>query len=271
MKRERTSPFVHLERRSELIGVDDLRHLFRLEGELCELPRGSEQQRLHALTGLASLVGAQVGIWGRFGGLVRDSGRVVEAVHLGWSGDRERRVYLDYLRDGQVSLPDPSVPLVARALDDRICTLSRGQLITDRAWYREPHVQEYRRACGLDAFMHSVRVDRDAGYVISLHRPWGARPFSERERRLVDLFHRESRALVPAPPPPSGAESPLPSPLPPQLQRTLEALLRGLSEKEVAAELGLSQHTVHEYVGVIYRRFGVRSRGELFAQRLGHR
>ena len=54
--------------------------------------------------------------------------------------------------------------------------------------------------------------------------------------------------------------------LSPHLDRTLRALLRGLSEKLVAAELGLSRHTIHEYVKALYRRFGVRSRPELLAR-----
>jgi DNA-binding NarL/FixJ family response regulator len=37
----------------------------------------------------------------------------------------------------------------------------------------------------------------------------------------------------------------------------------GDSEKQVAARLGLSQATVHQYVTALYRRFGVRSRAQL--------
>jgi DNA-binding NarL/FixJ family response regulator len=52
-------------------------------------------------------------------------------------------------------------------------------------------------------------------------------------------------------------------PLSPRLHRLLEALLRGLSEKQVAAELSLTQHTVHSYVKALYRHFQVHSRAEL--------
>lgn len=45
--------------------------------------------------------------------------------------------------------------------------------------------------------------------------------------------------------------------------RTLRLLLEGHSEKEVAAELGISVHTVHCYVKRIYSRFGVNTRAEL--------
>jgi FixJ family two-component response regulator len=53
--------------------------------------------------------------------------------------------------------------------------------------------------------------------------------------------------------------------LTPRLRQTLELLLQGDSEKQVAFRLGLSRHTVHDYVKSLHRHFGVQSRGELMA------
>ena len=54
--------------------------------------------------------------------------------------------------------------------------------------------------------------------------------------------------------------------LSPRLQQTLASLLAGDSEKQAAAKMGLSRHTVHVYVKNLYRRYGVSSRGELLAK-----
>ena len=54
--------------------------------------------------------------------------------------------------------------------------------------------------------------------------------------------------------------------LPRRLRETLECLLLGDSEKQVAAKLGLSPHTVHIHVKRLYRHFDVSSRGELLAK-----
>ena len=54
--------------------------------------------------------------------------------------------------------------------------------------------------------------------------------------------------------------------LSPRVRQTLDRLLAGDSEKEIAANLRLSPHTVHVYVKTLYRRFGVCSRGELLAR-----
>jgi DNA-binding CsgD family transcriptional regulator len=48
-------------------------------------------------------------------------------------------------------------------------------------------------------------------------------------------------------------------------RKVLRLLLQGASEKEAAAALGLSYHTVHAHLKEIHRELGVRSRGELMA------
>jgi DNA-binding CsgD family transcriptional regulator len=55
-------------------------------------------------------------------------------------------------------------------------------------------------------------------------------------------------------------------PLAPRQRQTLELLLSGNAEKEIAARLAISRHTVHVYVKSLYKRFGVSSRAELLAR-----
>ncbi len=57
-------------------------------------------------------------------------------------------------------------------------------------------------------------------------------------------------------------------PLSPRLKQTLDRLLDGDSEKQVAYKLKLSQHTVHVYVKSLYRTFNVSSRAELMLKHL---
>lgn len=53
--------------------------------------------------------------------------------------------------------------------------------------------------------------------------------------------------------------------LSPRKQQTLTGLLGGLSEKQIAGQLGISQNTVHTYVKQLYVGFRVNSRSELLA------
>ena len=55
-------------------------------------------------------------------------------------------------------------------------------------------------------------------------------------------------------------------PLSPRERQTLELLLTGHAEKQIANQLSISRHTVHVYVKSLYKRFDVNSRGELLAR-----
>ena len=58
--------------------------------------------------------------------------------------------------------------------------------------------------------------------------------------------------------------------LPRRQDQTLQHLLQGDSEKQVAQKLSLSRHTIHVYVKALYRHYGVSSRAELLAKHLHH-
>jgi DNA-binding CsgD family transcriptional regulator len=54
--------------------------------------------------------------------------------------------------------------------------------------------------------------------------------------------------------------------LSPREQEVIHLLLKGCARKEVAAALNLSSHTIADYVKGIYKKFGVKSRGELLSK-----
>jgi DNA-binding CsgD family transcriptional regulator len=250
-----------------MVRFDELRHALRLAGELRELPRGSELQKRHALDGLCSLVGAQVGLWCVTEGM--DSGRVMllSAIDRGFSGESERESFLRFLHSDQQCALDPSMAPLATKAAGAFFTVTREQLVDDRTWYRSEHVQDFRRVARVDSCIYTAARSSSTGATcLSIHRPWGARPFSERERLLVDAFHQECRWLHA---PSRTVDGALLRGLGPRLRETLQALARGLSEKQIAAELGLSRHTVHEYAKALHRHFGVSSRSELLALCLG--
>ncbi len=58
-------------------------------------------------------------------------------------------------------------------------------------------------------------------------------------------------------------------PLSPRLKQTLDRLARGAAPKEIAVDLGVSTHTVRQYVKTLYKRFDVSSRAELLAKLFG--
>jgi len=131
--------------------------------------------------------------------------------------------------------------------------------------------------------------EADIGHLLRLLRQIAAEPGDPRTRqhilhkaleallanpalhpRLAEIIRQEIKVPPPQSDPPQNTRFPdkLPA-LAPRHRRVLQRLLSGDSEKQVARSLGLSPHTVHEYVKSIYRSFGVESRGELLAHWIG--
>lgn len=80
-----------------------------------------------------------------------------------------------------------------------------------------------------------------------------------RKRKLVAEFCRLVGEQI-------GRPAPCGDGLSPRQQQTLHRLLAGDSEKQIAARLGVSRHTIHVYVKPLYRHYDVNSRGELLAR-----
>jgi DNA-binding CsgD family transcriptional regulator len=127
------------------------------------------------------------------------------------------------------------------------------------------------------AYIYSLFYDPKPQFVaigaVSLYRTNGTvQPFTREDCNTVNELHSKLAWLYDLGLETANApESFAPVPLQPRLLKVLEQLLPGYSEKQVAARLGYSPHTVHTYVKAIYKHFGVTSRSELLAKLLGAR
>ncbi len=254
--------------KSQIIGLGAVRQIFGLLGEIRELRADPAAWRLHLLSGLTALLGAQVGLTGEMElPYTLDRMRPTNPVDFGWRGDQERIAWREYFSRLDIS-DDPTwqviYPRVGRPL-----TQFRDQFMTPAHWYRCEHVQRYRRASGVDSFIISQRplpwLRRD--HVIYMLRGWGEPPLSLRHQRIMELFHNElvimlQRDLD------NGCSDSLPAALSPRLRQTLHLLLAGHAEKRIAARLMLSRHTVHQYIKSLYQHLHVCSKAELLAKLL---
>jgi DNA-binding CsgD family transcriptional regulator len=158
-------------------------------------------------------------------------------------------------------------------------TLLRIDATDDSAWASDAHVITHRRRTGLgDAILSLHRAsERGMLYALYIFRhavtepPHGSPPagadivaaarFTPRERLLLDTAHRGIATFYRSEES-TRRTSPAAS-LTPRLRETLEYLLTGLSERQVALKMSLSIHTVHDYVKTLYTHFGVSSRSDL--------
>jgi DNA-binding CsgD family transcriptional regulator len=249
--------------KSDLLRFRDVRDAYRLIGECRDLGRDPVLWHRRMLEGLCRLVGARAatGGEGRWPRPQRDI-EATFAVDVGLDS-RAHALYAAYMRE--LGPDHDPIFQALKQVPGRLVVRTRRELVADRAWYRSAAWNGYRRPVDLDDQLTSVYQISDAGVVsvIAMLRAPGERHFSPREQRVLRFFHEElgrliGHALV------SPTES-KPAGLSRRLGQTLACLLDGDSEKQVAARLGLSQATIHQYVTALYRHFGVRSRGQLLA------
>ena len=250
-------------RKSDLLRLQDVRDAYRLIGDCRDLGSDPALWQRRMLVGLCQLIGAPTGACGE-GFWARPVHPIQPLSFFDVGLDaRGRELFMGYLRE-----IGPQRDAIFRALKDvpgPVLTRTRSALVSDALWYRSADFNNYRKPAGVDHCLASVCEVSHEGAIaaISLTRALGEGDFSPGEVRLLEFFHGElgrlvGRQLV-------SATEPSPEKLSPRLRQTLACLVEGDSEKQIAARLGLSPTTVHQYVTALYRRFAVQSRGQLLA------
>ncbi|MFO0758467.1 MAG: helix-turn-helix transcriptional regulator [Byssovorax sp.] len=260
------------DRGGSVLPASAVRAVLTLAREAAEIHDPREEQA-HMLGGICAIVGADVGVIFEFAGV---GGVPTGGCLHGLSAAEQQKVVHAYAAQGDgFDLMATRMRQEFAVGSEPVLTCGRGELVADREWYRSSYVSDFRRSWGIDHCVYSIaRVGR--GYVgMSVNRPFGGAPFGDEARELVRIFQSEQgwlarlRAARAAPAP---APRPMPAPdLSPRARDVLAGLLRGSADKEIAAALGLSLHTVRQYVKTIYRAYGVTSRAELLARHHGAR
>jgi DNA-binding CsgD family transcriptional regulator len=144
-------------------------------------------------------------------------------------------------------------------------------IVVALGWTSAAEVARGRHRLGAragDFFVDAVPLDGRRTARLELFRP-DAPPFDARESAWLAVTHAGCAWAYGEPDVPRLAPIRRIEGLSPRDRETLEHLLDGASEKQIAARIGRSPHTVHTRVKRIYRRFGVTSRPELLARCLG--
>lgn len=252
---------------------DQVRQLLRVMGEASELPVDGRLRRQHMLDGLARILGSPAALVvtadptmhnGTSTSGVRVNEPIVDVAVMGY--DAVTRSVFERMLESACTA-NPAVlemyPYVRRHAPGTHCVAAEHDLLGRRKWRESSYVVDVMRPAGLDHFLISAREFSDSsGNFAGFFRCRNDRPFDDRDYNLLHLFVAECSNLLWAP---HGQT------LPKRLGQVLERLMAGDSAKQIAARLGLSVHTVNEYIGTLYKRFGVRSRGELFARLRGPR
>ncbi len=250
---------------SPMLCSAQVRALSNLKGEARELMADPDACRKHVLDRVAELLHGSAGF-------------VVRGVNAAYRRDIVTRVVLHNF-DG-VTRPAFEVLMqrggnVHALVDEQLGRMvgARGVVETLAAkdlrrgpWRETEYYVDYVRPSGLgDAIISVNRYDDPAVHFgFALFREHGARPFTDDDKLLLecielglgDLAHRPDEPPRPA------------HPLTPRERDVLDAMLAGLSDKEISARLGITRHTVNQYAKRLFLTFDVHSRGELIALHL---
>jgi len=249
--------------RSELLRPDHVRKILHLYREAESMTPGPDR-KLHLVAGLERIVGGALvaqSVDEDFGPFRR--GRIREYVKTQATPGLDG-LFESMIRNGLARHPALR-PLMQRFGGRIALTARRRELVEDEAWYDDPFFQEHYRTSGLDDAVFSARQIQPGQVTrVSVVRASGDRPFSEEERNAVEFFHEQLEHFEQRTAPRRGEPR-----LTPRERDVLRGLLQGASEKQVAAELGISPQTVHGRVKSIYLAYGVTSRSELLVKCLG--
>jgi len=245
------------------LGIKEVQAMLRLVGETAELWYDACLQRRYTVESLSRLLPARAGVCFNFGNVLNGGesacGTLVQA---GFLPNQEASI-CEYLNTGKPA--DPCIAPLAKN-DLRVAVQRRSDLVDDKKWRASEHFQQLRKPFDLDDTLYARIAVPGKVIVLAFMRGTDQKSFTERECQLVDLCL--SQMAWPYQPDDAPSD-PRVAALQPRLRKVMQHLLEGDAEKQVAAKLGLSKHTVHEYVKMIYHQLGVSSRSELLSQWVG--
>ena len=246
---------------SQPIDETDARAMVRLVAAVTVLQTDHATAKRSLMNGLKEMIGADCWVWA-----------------LGYLHPDKPPVYASYLHDGfdelrfarylqAVEHPDMKVLMepFTRELMTRKSQITRTRDEIDFAGGNvsaAAGVNSFWLAADIGPIILSARSLNDQCVsIIAIYRPAAEPMFDERERKIAHILLSEVPWLHAAGwPEDFGVRTPA-------LSRTrrliLNLLLEGHSRKMVADQLGLSIHTVSDYVKDIYRNFDVQSHAEL--------
>jgi DNA-binding CsgD family transcriptional regulator len=239
------------------LGEDQIRMVYRLVHELCELGADAAAWRAHFQSRMLHFIDATIAN-SYVMALNLDPSALKPGVELlVETGTND--AWREFLAKGDVSSNPETPAVMARFGTDFTC--ARQELVDDASWYSS---EFYKRVCvpsDWDQHLLSQVCVTPPGVVDvnAFARPPGAPPFGPREVAIVRLAHQELARLW-RKPDPLGVNV-----LPLRLRQTLHCIRRGLSRKEIAQQLGVSPHTAHLHEKTLFTRYAVAGRTELMA------
>jgi len=247
--------------------VEEIRNVFCLVNACCECWDHPNEWQAVLLEGISEIFSFKVAILQT----IEPGDEVLKPkIHpiasTGWGTPKAEQLYLDSLfGEGRPQLPNVDKALEPAMLVEGTMAFSRPMIVPDDMWYESAFYQCFVEPTGLDEWGSSFRVAPKLGSVVMVggNRAYGDEPITPRQITLLGILAEEITPMLGTRLSMQGQLTK--AGLTPRQRQTLEFLLDGLSEKQIANRLNLSKATIHDYIVQLHRHFDVSSRGELLS------
>lgn len=237
--------------------------MVRILADIACMDGTPDEKRTHLMDEVGLLVGTDTWLWG-VAPLLEPGKQPVYLFHNSGGIDNDRMAVM--LR--AIEHPDTGAMTARLAAEIHH---SEGQItrlrqdVIDNGWFEQSETNAIWKEANVGPILFSARPLPGIGIsVIGFYRRATASLFTEREARIAHIVLSEVGWLHLAGVP--YAEARRVPKLPPRCRLIVNQVIRGRARKEIAEDLGISIHTVNDYMKRIYRHFGVSSQIELIAR-----
>ena len=238
----------------------DVRDMVRLIGEVAVLPGEHAEKKRFLMEGLCKLVGADMWIWCLSCQQDPDKPQVCISFVKGGFTEEKFVKFLEALEHpGMVALASKFF-LELKEQKSHL-TRDRVQIAGAEALAKSSAMSAWKAADIGPTILSERPLNKNSSSTVGLYRRYGREEFSARESRIAHIVLTEIPWLHEQGwPEDRGVDVPKLS----RRQRlTLNLLILGQSQKQIASQMKLSTHTVQDYIKGVYRHFGVHSQAEL--------
>jgi DNA-binding CsgD family transcriptional regulator len=238
----------------------DVRAMVRLLGEVAANSGGHAEKKRQLMEGLCTLIGADYWVWAMCAQMEPGKQPVYVMAHNGGFAEGQ---FGRLIR--AVEHPDMcvlSAPFAAELARKRTHLTRLDRQMDPEGNISKNDVGALWREAGIGPILLSYRP-LDGGLLssIAIYRKAESAAFGQRESRIAHIVLSEVPWLhLQGWPKKEAATVPLLSRRP---IAVLHLLIDGMSRKEISTCLKISEHTVNDYVKVVFRHFGVNSQKQL--------
>ncbi|HEX3358083.1 MAG TPA: LuxR C-terminal-related transcriptional regulator [Tepidisphaeraceae bacterium] len=245
--------------KSARIRLSDIKQVYRILDEVADLSHDPDLWRPHLSKRLLQFFNLQMAGVYVMPFQLDAADANVSKMELCGIDESAVRLWVEYGKRGNLT-SDPCTPAIMSKLPNAI-SVARQMLCDDQAWYQSGYYHDFKRVMRADDLILSLLPVPQLGLFHGMHgdRSKGQKPMGRRETVCMGLIHQElgrkwQRAL---------SQSPAERSLSPRLAELLNHLRGPKSEKEIAHEMHLSPHTVHNHIRRLYARMNVQGRHQL--------